>query len=46
MVADPFEIIMRSMRRSAYEDIDMDGQPDVDYEMLPIPDQFYACRTS
>lgn len=45
-MADPFEIIMRSIRRRADEDIDLDGQPDSDFEMLPIPDHFYACRTS
>lgn len=45
MMADPFEVIMRNMRRTVEDDIDMENRPD-QYEMGPIPEQFYTCRPS
>jgi len=43
MMADPFEIIMRNMRRTA--DIDMERRSDT-FEAEQMPEQFYTCRTS
>jgi len=45
MMADPFEVIMRNMRRTVEDDIDMENRPD-QYEVGPIPEQFYTCRPS
>jgi len=45
MMADPFEVIMRNMRRTVEDDIDMENRLD-QYEVGPIPDQFYTCRPS
>lgn len=43
MIADPFELIMRNMRTTVEEEIDMEGSPD----MFPdAPEQIYTCRPS
>lgn len=45
MMADPFEVIMRSMRRSVEDEIDVERRPD-HIEVGPISEQFYSCRQS
>lgn len=46
MTADSFEVIMRNMRRAVEDDINIERRTDPEYDMLPIPEQFYGCRTS
>lgn len=44
MMADPFEVIMRNMRRAVEDDGDMERANQ--YDFGPIPEQFYTCRPS
>lgn len=46
MLADPFEIIMRNMRRTADDDSDMDRRPDQFEGGQIMPEHFYTCRPS
>lgn len=44
MIADPFELIMRNMRRSIEEEFDLDAGPEI-FDGS-IPEQVYTCRPS
>lgn len=43
MTADPFEVIMRSMRRSMEDDRDGEGASE---GAASVSEQFYTCRPS
>lgn len=43
MIADPFELIMRNMRTTVEDEIDMEESPET---YVDVPEQIYTCRPS